>query len=160
MRHGTTAFGGLAPSVPRLRARPPRGASVRARLRSTSVDRELASGMAPWRSPVHASRALQLTTPRRRRVLAASLERLIDHAERPRGITAAIAPCPEQVADARSLIRRVAAQLRSDGPVDARGVVRLEALLCDGNGPCYVRSDPQALTTAIQTAVQWLNPPD
>ena len=41
-------------------------------------------GIAPWRSPAHAARALQLTSARRREAYAAGLERVLAETERPR----------------------------------------------------------------------------
>jgi hypothetical protein len=141
-------------------ARPPLLASVSARLHAFRIDDELAAGVASWRSPAHAARAVQLTTRGRRRSLAGSLERLVSDAERPPVLTAAVRPCFSQVLDAKPTIVAVAARLRSPEPVDARGVARLLALLSDGAGPCYVPSRPGALTSALQTAIRWLEPPD
>jgi hypothetical protein len=56
--------------------------------------------------------------------------------------------------------RLLVLQLRSDGPLDARGVARLQLLITDGFGPCYVKRRPRALTAALQTAMQWLETPD
>ena len=50
-------------------------------------------------------------------------------------------------------------QLRDGGPVDARGVAQLRLLLCDGRSPCYVRTEPDALAAAVDTALSWLSPP-
>jgi hypothetical protein len=55
---------------------------VGARLHAPSLDRELASGIAPWRWPLHAARAVALTGDRSRRGLAPSLERLVEQAAR------------------------------------------------------------------------------
>jgi hypothetical protein len=147
-------------ALPRVARRPRLAHSILARLRAPSVDRQFAGGIASWRSPVHAARALQLTSGRRRRNVARSLELLIEHAEQPRSLTAAVSPCRAHVRDARPVLLRTAAQLRSNAPVDVRGVVRLRELLSDGGGPCYIWSHPQALTSALETAAQWLDAPD
>jgi hypothetical protein len=134
-----------------------------ARLRAPWLDRQLAAGSVPWRSPAHAARALQLTGDRSRGALARSLERLVEHAERPPArltISAVIPPCREQVHAARPVILATACRLRSRAPVDARGVARLRALLCDGAGPCYSRGDPGALAVALETVSQWLDVQD
>jgi hypothetical protein len=134
---------------------------LRARLHAPSLDRELASGIAPWRSPLHAARALALTGDRNRRGLARSLERLIEHAQRPPGPYrgAVVLPCREQVIEAMAPMLTVAGQLRCAAPVDARGVARLNILLSDGSGPCYVRIRRNALTDALQQILQWLAVP-
>ena len=134
---------------------------VRARLHAPSLDRELASGIAPWRSPLHAARAVALTGDRNRRGLARSLERLIEQAHEPRGPYrgAAIEPCRDQVLEALPVMLGVAGRLRSADPVDARGIARLRILLSDGSGPCYVRIRGNDLTDALQEISQWLAVP-
>ncbi len=126
------------------------------------LDRELAAGVASWRSELHAARALQLTSDRNRRGLARSLERLVADTESPpapfRG--AAVPPCREQVLDALPVIRLVAARLRSGDPVHATGIARLSALLSEGAGPCYMRIKPDALTNALLDIAQWLAVPE
>ena len=44
----------------------------------------------------------------------------------------------------------IAHLLRSNAPVDARGVARLQALLSNGTGPCYTPSYPDALITELK----------
>ena len=134
---------------------------VRARLHAPSLDRELASGIAPWRSSLHAARALQLTADRNRRGLARSLERLVEQSQRPRSQYrgAAVYPCREQVIDALPPLLTIAGRLRAAEPIDARGVARLNILLSDGSGPCYVRIRRNALTDALQEISQWLAVP-
>ena len=148
-------------------ADPPRGfrsqlaARLNARLHAPSLDRELASGIAPWRSSPHAARALQLTCTRNRRGLARSLERLIEQAHEPRGLYrgAVVYPCREQVIEAMPALLTIAGRLRSADPIDARGIARLNILLSDGSGPCYVRIQRNALTNALQEISQWLAVP-
>jgi hypothetical protein len=151
---------------------PPAGLRVRgqrrpiawllARLRAPWLDRQLAAGVVPWRSRVHAARALQLTSARSRRALARSMEMLVERAERPptpfRG--AAIPPCREQVREAWPLVLAIASRLRSGEPVNAHGVARLRELLSDGAGPCYLRATPDALTLALQSVCRVLDVDD
>jgi hypothetical protein len=146
----------LAGPRDRERRHPP--ARLTARIRSPWLDSQLAAGVPPWRSPSHAARALQLTGDRDRRALARSLERLLEDAERIptpfRG--AAIRPCRGQVLGALAEIMAISALLRSAQPVYARGVAMLRAVLSDGSGPCYFRSDPAALSQALQEVSRWL----
>jgi hypothetical protein len=134
---------------------------LRARLHAPSLDRELASGIAPWRSPLHAARALALTSDRSRRGLARSLERLVEQAQHPRSQYrgAVIYPCREQVIEALPAMLTIAGRLRSADPIDARGTARLIILLSDGSGPCYVRIRRNALNDALQEISQWLAVP-
>jgi hypothetical protein len=136
-------------------------AQLNARLHAPSLDRELASGIAPWRSPLHAARALALTSGRNRRGLARSLERLVETAQQPRSQYrgAAVYPCREQVIEAMPMLLTIAGRLRCADPIDARGVARLNILLSDGNGPCYVKIRRDALTDALQEISQWLAVP-
>ncbi|MGZ4185910.1 MAG: hypothetical protein ACXVUE_08275 [Solirubrobacteraceae bacterium] len=134
---------------------------LRARLHAPSLDRELASGIAPRRSSLHAARALQLTSDRNRRGLARSLERLLENAQRPRSQSrgAVVYPCREQVIEAMPVLLTIAGRLRCADPIDARGIARLNILLSDGSGPCYVRIRCSALTDALQEISQWLAVP-
>jgi hypothetical protein len=112
---------------------------------------------------VHAARARQLTGSRIRGALASGFERLLVDAERPARQfrhTAAIRPCREQVRAAAPQIDAIILELRSNRPLDARGVARLQLLITDGSGPCYAQRHPRALTAALQTAMQWLEAPD
>ena len=136
--------------------------ALRARLRAPILDRQLAAGIASWRTPVHAARALQLTSPRSRHTLAGSLERLVETADDHRGPFrgAAVQPCSEQVHEALPLILAIAVHLRSTAPVAASGVARLRALLSDGGGPCYLPSHDDALRSALEPIRQCLDAPD
>jgi hypothetical protein len=148
------------PSVDERRVahRSPLAASLIARVRAPQIDRQLATGVAPWRSPAHAARAVQLTSATRRNALAGSLERLLRDASRPPiRFSAVIPPCREQVLEAREAIAALVALLRSGDPIDARGAARLWVLVTDGAGPCYVRTHPRALSGALQSASQWLD---
>ena len=119
---------------------------------------ELAAGAASWSSPVHAARALQLTGTRHRRALARSLERLVELAAEPHAPLSGSrrsSHAANRCNDALPLILAIAARLRSAEPIDARGVARLQNILCDGGGPCYIRTRPYALTR--RSAKRWPN---
>jgi hypothetical protein len=140
--------------------RPSRG--TMARLRAPWLDRDLAEGVPPWHSPVHAARAVQLSSRRRRRALARALERLVKDAERPPRpeLGAVIRPCRGQVIEAARPLRAIAARLRSGAPVEARGIAALQAVLTDGGGPCYSRAYPGALTARLEAVSRWLDVED
>jgi hypothetical protein len=130
--------------------------NIVARALAPWIDRELAAGERTWSTVAHPARAVQLTS-RRRRSLAQALELLAERAEQPAaGRSTAIPPCHEQVREALPEITHVAACLRSAEPIDARGVAKLRALLSDGDGPCYRRSHPDALTDSLREVSRWL----
>jgi hypothetical protein len=146
---------------PGISGPPRRTVRAKARLRAPWLDRSLAGGIASWRSPLHAARALQLTSERSRRRLARSLERLAEHARQSPGPFrgAEVTPCREQVSEALPVIVGIATLLRSGDPVDARGIARLKVLLADGAGPCYIKIRPNALTNALHETSEWLTVP-
>jgi hypothetical protein len=124
-----------------------------ARMLAPWLDRELAAGMEPSISEAHAARAEQLTGDHVRHAVAHSLERLLDRARmKPRstGIVPTIPPCREQILVGAPVIQATVAHLRSAAPVDPAMVARLKLLVGDRTGPCYRRSAPDALTTALR----------
>lgn len=160
---GAHAIVGIPLSERGARRPPGRLDRVAARVRGPWLDRQLARGIEPWRSPALAARALQLTGDRRRRALARSLERLVDRAQEPAAgiqISAVVPPCREQVRAAIPMILEVSSRLRSRAPIDPRGVARLHALLCEGAGPCYVRTYRDALKDELDEVATWLEATD
>jgi hypothetical protein len=141
------------------RPRPAALVALGARLHHRALDRDLAVGIAGWRSPAHAARVTQLTSPRHRRRLAASLDNVIVMATLPRShqARAAVIPCRASVRAAEGQLRELADRLRSNAPVAAAGVVRLHELLCDGAGPVYTPGRGEALCAALSTAAGWLD---
>jgi hypothetical protein len=146
----------------RSQLRPPgRLASLRARLRHESLDRELACGIAPWRSPAHAARALQLTSARRRETYAQGLERVLAETELAGGRVSArfsgvVMPDPAAVILCAPTIWEIVVTLRAPTPVSAEGMARLRALLCDGAGPLYCAGNPDQLRQALEHISRWL----
>jgi hypothetical protein len=124
----TPSFAGVAGDSSRRR-RP--FLSVAALLRGNGLDRQLGSGVEPWRTPLLAARARQLTSDRKRRLLARGLEQLVEQAEEPArvGLTAAITPSRPSVREARPLLLMLAARLRAGDPVDPRAVAAVNKLL-------------------------------
>ncbi len=139
--------------------RPASLVALGARLRRRSLDRDLAAGIAAWRSPAHAARVAQLTSRRNRRSLAAAMDNVLvvaflSPSEQARG---AVAPCRASIQATAHQIRELSGRLRADAPVAAAGVVRLDALLCDGAGPIYAPGQADALAGALTTAARWLD---
>jgi hypothetical protein len=128
------AVAGAGPRRPRRH--PLLGLSVL--LRRRSLDRKLASGADPHRTPALDLRARQLTAGPERAMLAASLESLIASAARPpSGLTSAIPVRRAAVLDAKPEILGLAGELAADAPVNPRGVAMVRCLLTYGDSPLY-----------------------
>lgn len=85
-----------------------------------------------------ALRARQLVSPGSRQQLAASLERLVEEAKRPVSPRAVAVALPRrEILDVQTCLFSIAARLRDERPVYARGMALLSRLLSDGSGPAY-----------------------
>ncbi len=127
---------------------------VLARCAAARLDRELAAGTSPETSVVLAARAIELTSMRFRRDLAASLQRIIAAA----GDSPAVMPSRPAVPRPRLPLSRaqigrlagplagLAGYLAAPGPVPVQAVAMAGQLLADGAGPLYhpVRGDDLA----------------
>jgi len=129
-----------------------------ARMLAPWLDDELARGMGASLSAAHAARAAQLSGERVRRAVARSLDKLVErvHDPRPRSLIKSVPPCGEQVRDAMPLILAIRSRLLSQEPLAARGIACLKRLLGDRCGPCYVPSDTNTLTQALQQVLDLL----
>jgi hypothetical protein len=147
----------------RLRADSPI-VSLFARLRALRLDHELAEGVAPWRSAVHAARALQVTSDRKRLRLARTLERLVAEADIGPAADARpaprIGPCCEQILLARGDILALADRLRAPVSIDAGVAVQLRRLVSDGAGPLYTQRAPRTLRATLDPLLDALDVPD
>ena len=104
-----------------------------------SLDEALADGASPVWTPELALRARQLVSRSSRQQLATSLERLVNEAQRsvpPRAVAAVPLPRRE-ILEAQTSLFSIAARLRDERPVYARGMALLSRLLSDGSGPAY-----------------------
>ena len=130
-----------------------------ARVRAHSLDLQLAHGIEPWRTPVLAARARQLTDERSRRSLAACLEHIVERAEDlPRlTLSAVVEPSRPGVQEARPQLLMLAARLRGGEPINPRGVAALKDVLSDGTSPMYRCGDPEALVRALRRIEWWLD---
>jgi hypothetical protein len=112
--------------------------SARVWLRRGSLDRSLAAGEDPSASPELARRARQLTSPRFRSGLAASIRNLIDAAEEPvPGLAAAVPIRRREILSGRALLLELADDLASGDDLKPRGIALVERLLTDGDSPLY-----------------------
>lgn len=119
------------------------------------LDEEIAAGVDPGARPELRVRAAQLVRPRHRRWLARCAERLVAEYDAGAGwrLTASVPFVRDQVGEARGTLLELAALLRSDAPVDARGVALLSQLLSDSSSPIYVRTANGALQLKAQAAL-------
>jgi hypothetical protein len=123
-------------------------------LQRGSLARRLAGGASPSDSPELARRAEQLRSPRNRRVLATSLERVIDAAEeRPHPHSSAVPLRRAEILSERDALLGLAVELRDTShEVNVRGLALLERLLTDGDSPLYTATIDQTLDEAIRQA--------
>jgi hypothetical protein len=118
-----------------------------------SVDKELADGGDPVRSPALALRARQLVSEGSRRQLATGLERLVEDAKRVAPARAIAVPVPRhEIVGAQTCLLSIAASLRDDRPVYARGMALLSRRLSDGSGPAYNPHAGDSLREAVAVA--------
>jgi hypothetical protein len=106
-------------------------------IRGARLDEAISHGADPASSQLLARRAAWLTSPRNRHKLAFSLGRVLDP-PRGTGLSAAVPPHLDAVADARMQLVRIEALLDQTGePVYARGVAMVQLLVTETDGPLY-----------------------
>ena len=127
---------------------------LRARTRAGALDRQLAAGVPSWRTELHATRALQLTGARQRRLTADALERLERRSIQPihsgTVLALVVPPCRASVRECATQISELIALLRSREPVAVEGMARLQLLLHDGTGPLYLPDHAGELSRALR----------
>jgi hypothetical protein len=140
------------PKTPLLIPRDTGGNSrILGRLRSSSLDRQLASGVPPGWSRSLATRARFITSPERCRTLAEDWEHLLRACRRPAGVRTSRVPlCRDRILVAEAEIRDMLAALSEARLESAAGVAMASLLLGDGTGPLY---DPRC-TTDLAAAIQ------
>jgi len=118
--------------------RPALALRVRVFASRRSLDEALADGASPLWNPALALRARQLVSRGSRQQLATSLERLVSEAKRSVSPRALAVPLPRrEILEAQTCLFSIAACLRDERPVYARGVALLSRLLSEGSGPAY-----------------------
>ena len=135
---------------------------VLARCAASRLDHELAAGASPETSSRLAARAVQLTSMKTRRNLAASVRRILAAAGDPAAV-AVITARPARLPLARARIRQsagplaaLASYLAAPGPVPAQGVAMVSQLLADGAGPLYRKASVDDLGDLIDKATRAL----
>ena len=125
-----------------------------------SLTRELSEGVSPASSPALTLRAAQLTTDRRRRMLARSLRRTVHEALHPLPRRAVFGLVRRSaVIDAQDAIDILVKRLRSPEPVAAEGVALIERMLSDGAwSPLYNAVPVGAVRRLVVVATAALEP--
>jgi len=136
------------------------------RCSAARLDRELAAGASPETSVSLAARAMQLTSMKVRRELAASMQRILADANAPPAVmavrAAAVHPprlplCRARISQSAGPLATLAAYLAAPGPVPVRGVAMVSQLLGDGTGPLYYDGCGDDLGDIIEEATRALS---
>jgi hypothetical protein len=94
----------------------------------------------------------ELMARRRRRMVAAGWQRVLDDAlQPPRGLSARVAVQRDEVLKAAADIERLIALLRdADRPVSDETLAQARALLSDGSGPVFTWAEPRTLRRRVR----------
>jgi hypothetical protein len=131
---------------------------LRVRAKGRRLDAQLAEGANPLRDAALALRARQLVSRSTRERFATGLEGLVSLAERPPLPRAVAVPLPRrQVLEARTGLLALAACLRAERPLYARGMALLAELLTDGSGPLYGARPDGSLPDALRAVAEALD---
>jgi hypothetical protein len=131
---------------------------VVARWRAGSLERELASGVAPESQPALALRARSLVAPTMRTGLARQVQRVVRDAQLGhRSLRARIPTRSRQVLAAADELEALADRLLAPGPVSARGVAQARVLLTDARSPLYHHGATEELHTTVARALRDLD---
>ncbi|MFN8216983.1 MAG: hypothetical protein U0R71_10345 [Solirubrobacterales bacterium] len=125
---------------------------VIARLAARRLDRELAEGAPPAASPALTLRAQALTTPQKRRELAASLRRVAGEETEPAALGLRLGASRRQASAARRDLEQLAKRLVEASPVAPRGVALTLELLGDGTGPLFWSQSRECLIARLREA--------
>jgi hypothetical protein len=142
-----------------LPERPAGGLTARlhARLLPGALDRELARGADPRRSPALSARATRLVSPRMRAVVATGFERITEAATEPPTTFSASAPLRrEAIRDATPELRLLAALVREADGVAPCGMARAWILLTEGSGPLHADTGHDCIRRAVRAAAEAL----
>ncbi|HEY3185841.1 MAG TPA: hypothetical protein VGJ70_00110 [Solirubrobacteraceae bacterium] len=121
--------------------------------RAPRLDRDLAAGVPPDCDELHAARALQLLSPRRRRQLAAGLETVVRLASTPPTFDARAPLQRAAIRAERHALLDLAARLLAPRPVSAQGVAIASLILSEPQSPLHEVTAPGAIEALALTAL-------
>jgi hypothetical protein len=123
-----------------------------------SLDRKLASGVAPESHPLLAQRAALLADPKWRAQLAESWLNLLNYVPEPfNRFDIRVPTNHKMVLACEDEFRLLASQLRR-GLVAVRGVAMANVLITNGSLPVYNRESPHDLGTLLRDVIRCLDP--
>ena len=132
---------------------------LRAWLRASSLDSQLAAGVPPAASAALSLRAHELGQPRNRTLIGEQLLRILCQAQGPRRLTRArLQPQRAEVLAAADELEELARRLLAPGPLAAHGLAQARTLLVDGRSPLYFAGATERLATATARALEALHP--
>jgi hypothetical protein len=158
--HRRTPAPPVLPAEFRRRCQPGVRVRWRARRHAAELDQLLAEGADPLATDELLCRAQLLTEPNCRLGLADTIEtvvRLVDHGS-PQGIGSPRILRRDTIRRNRRLLLRLAARLRSDGPLDLRGLARAELLVSFGDSVMYQGPGPTTLRVQLVDLLAALDP--
>jgi hypothetical protein len=121
-------------------------------LRRATLDRLLAAGVDPSWTPELELRAAQVTSRRKRRPLARSLDTAVSDAHRPPRWSCKAPLNRPAVRAAAPALRALAADLAADVRPGAQGVELAKQLVTDSSSPLYGPGDEEGLREMAQIA--------
>jgi hypothetical protein len=124
---------------------------IRARLRTMSLDEQLAAGSSPESNVLLALHAARLYQPSQRQRLADNVRAVAAAAQRSRRTKAPINR--EGVRLVLDELEAVASRLDTNGPIDVRGIARVRTLLADGGSPLHHRCHAGLLRRELVAAL-------
>jgi hypothetical protein len=135
------------------------GISLLARMLAPSLDRQLASGLAPESNRLLAARAEMLVAPRTCSELVQNWQHLLDQTHRPPVMRSPrVRLCRDRIIAAEDDIREMLSELGASRPVPSRGIAMAGRLLRDGAGPLYNRHCATDLHAALRDIRVHLDP--
>ncbi len=133
-------------------ARTPLSRRLAARVKRFGLDRALAAGEDPHSDPLLACRAEQLGSAPARRRIAGALRGVVQQADRPVSLSAAVPTAPS-VRALRDTMLTLAARLEGERAVGIRGVAKTNVLLTDPASPLFGSSTVDELEDALEDAI-------
>jgi hypothetical protein len=131
---------------------------LRARLRTSALDEQLAAGASPESGVALALHAGHLCRPQQRQLLARSLAEIAASCLGPSRPRLQAPVCGHAVLRARTELAAVVDRLVAAGPVDVQGVARIRNLLANGAGPLYRESRPGLLRDELRAVLRAMDP--
>ena len=133
---------------------------LRVAVKRDALNRELAAGAPPARSPELALRACQLVSDRERQKLAGAWRRALRDARHPATTRSTVSLVRrDAVIDAEGAIDGLIARLADADPIAAAGMAFVQRLITDGvSSPLYNAAEPGTLRRQVMVATEALDP--